>query len=250
MVADMSVRRSNPLALAILVYLMERERHPYEIATDMRERHLHEAIKLNYGSLYSVIAALERDGLISQRATIRDGRRPERTIYTLTDAGRREALDWLAELVAAPVKEYVRFQAALSLIGVLSPDEVVELLRRRLGTLETRLAVMSAQLSVRGEIDLPRLFILETEYEQRLLAAERDFVAELLAEIEDGSFERLDEWRALHEGLHSPTQTGHGMTGSPRDDGDVTTTNASTARPPTSSSSRRRKRPTPNEETS
>jgi DNA-binding PadR family transcriptional regulator len=218
----MVARRSNPLALAVLVYLMERERHPYEIAADMRERHLHEAIKLNYGSLYSVIAALDRDGLISERETVRDGRRPERTIYTITDAGRREALDWLAELVAAPVKEYARFEAALSLLAALSPDEVVELLRRRVDALDATLTVMAAQLSAREQLDLPRLFVLETEYSQRLIAAERDFVAALLAEIEDGTFERLDEWRTMHEQFHARTaKTGLPLTGSTRDDGVV-----------------------------
>jgi len=52
---------SNPLALAILVLLYERPMHPYEMATTMRERRKQSSIKLNYGSLYTVIEQLLRE---------------------------------------------------------------------------------------------------------------------------------------------------------------------------------------------
>jgi len=44
-------------------------------------------VKLNYGSLYGVVDALARDGLIEPVETSRDGRRPERTTYRLLEAG-------------------------------------------------------------------------------------------------------------------------------------------------------------------
>jgi DNA-binding PadR family transcriptional regulator len=179
----------------------------------MRVRHQQESIKLNYGSLYSVIAGLEKRGLIEARETVRHGRRPERTVYSITAAGRREAVDWLAELLARPVKEYLQFEAALSLVAALPPEEVAELLRQRLGVLEVQLAVTDAQLAARTTIDLPRLFVLETEYQRRLVQAERDFVAELLAELDSGTFERIDEWRTLADELHAD-----GPTSPPTDD--------------------------------
>ena len=56
---------SNPLALAVLACLAERPMHPYEMSTTMRERGKHESIKLNYGSLYSVVESLQKHGLIA-----------------------------------------------------------------------------------------------------------------------------------------------------------------------------------------
>jgi DNA-binding PadR family transcriptional regulator len=79
---------SNPLALAVLSCLAERPMHPYEMSTTMRERGKHESIKLNYGSLYSVVESLQKHGLIAPRETVKDGRRPERTVYEITSAGR------------------------------------------------------------------------------------------------------------------------------------------------------------------
>src|ERR1700736_6788578 len=99
-------KRSNPLALAVLSTLYEGRAHPYEMATTMRERGKHESIRLNYGSLYSVVEQLEKAGLIRPVETVREGRRPLRTVYELTAAGRAEHDHWLAELISTPVKEY------------------------------------------------------------------------------------------------------------------------------------------------
>src|SRR5580693_3907797 len=104
--------RSNPLALAVLICLYERPMHPYEIATTLRQRNKQESVRLNYGSLYSVVGSLERRGLISPKETERDGRLPERTIYELTEPGRIEIHDWMTDLVSVPVKEYPEFEAA------------------------------------------------------------------------------------------------------------------------------------------
>ena len=122
---------SNPLALAVLACLFERPMHPYEMATTMRERGKDQSIKLNYGSLYTVVEALQQHGLIVAQETEREGRRPERTVYRLTDAGRMELVDWVSELLSVPAKEYTSFEAGLSLAGVLPPEDVAALLRQR-----------------------------------------------------------------------------------------------------------------------
>jgi len=90
-------RVSNPLALAVLGCLIERPMHPYEISTTLRSRGKQNSIKLNYGSLYSVVEALQKHGLICSRETTRTGRRPERTVYEITPAGITEFEEWLAE---------------------------------------------------------------------------------------------------------------------------------------------------------
>ena len=63
--------RANPLALAVLVCLAEQPRHPYEVATTLRQRQKHESVRLNYGSLYGVVESLERRGLIEAQETRR-----------------------------------------------------------------------------------------------------------------------------------------------------------------------------------
>ncbi|MCU1369715.1 MAG: Transcriptional regulator PadR-like family, partial [Ilumatobacteraceae bacterium] len=155
--------------------------------------------KLNYGSLYNVVDALERDGFIEVVETVREGRRPERTIYGITDKGMREMTDWLADLVATPEKEYTQFEAALSLLPALPPDEAVELLDTRAAAIEVALARHRAEERVfQEELGLPRLFALEAEYSATLLQAELAYVSDLAAEIRKGSLDGIDLWTAWY----------------------------------------------------
>jgi DNA-binding PadR family transcriptional regulator len=193
-------KRSNPLALAVLVSLYERPMHPYEIAQTLRSRAKHESVRLNYGSLYAVVDGLERRGLIRVRGTVRQGRRPERTIYELTDSGGREASDWLSELLAVPAKEYPAFMAGLSFMAALPPEEVTAALSDRARALEFRLEQLEAVQRAAAKARLPRLFFVETEYEQQLTQTELDFVQGLVADIESGALDGVDMWRSFVAG--------------------------------------------------
>jgi DNA-binding PadR family transcriptional regulator len=82
---------ANPLALAVLSCLWERPMYPYEMTTSLRERGKEDSIRLNFGSLYAVIKSLEKHGLIEATHTEREGNRPERIVYDITEAGRTEA---------------------------------------------------------------------------------------------------------------------------------------------------------------
>src|SRR5438270_431201 len=127
---------SNLLALPLLSVLMQRPMYPYEMATVLREYGKDGAIKINWGSLYTVVQNLEKHGFIEAVQVGREGRQPERTTYRITEAGRAELEDWLRELLGEPEREYTRFEAGLSDSGNLPPDEVIALLRRRLQLLD------------------------------------------------------------------------------------------------------------------
>jgi DNA-binding PadR family transcriptional regulator len=189
-------RPSNPLALAVLVCLYERPMHPYEMASTLRERAKHESIKLNYGSLYTVVDALARAGLIRSVETIREGRRPERTVYDVTDAGVVLLIDWLSDLLRTPVKEFTRFEAGLSMMAALPPEDVVRLLKARLLALEIELRQDEGLHEGLGpEFNVPRLFWIEYEYRVTLRRAERDWLRALIPEIESGTLEGMQLWR-------------------------------------------------------
>jgi DNA-binding PadR family transcriptional regulator len=191
--------RRNPLALAVLTCLYEHPMHPYEISQTLKQRAKEQSIKLNFGSLYNVVESLEKHGLVRERETIQEGRRPPRTIYEITDDGTREMSDWLSELVAIPVKEYLQFEAALSLLGGLPPDDAADLLTTRVENLSVRLALLRASLGAAADHGLPRLFALEDEYQLALLEAELDWVRRLVKDIRDGELGGLDEWRSWYE---------------------------------------------------
>jgi DNA-binding PadR family transcriptional regulator len=205
--------RANPLALAVLVCLHERPMHPYEVATTLRQRNKIDSVRLNFGSLYGVVESLERRGLIEAEATQRSGRLPVRSVYALTDAGRIEMQDWLTDLISTPVKEYPAFQAALSFLPALEPDDVVALLGERAGKLETELASAAGARELVQKIGLPRLLWIEGQFAVALQQAELDFVRQLIRDIETGALDGTQWWREIHEGANEPAwrpQTGGG----------------------------------------
>jgi DNA-binding PadR family transcriptional regulator len=199
--------------------------HPYEMAATLKSRHKHESIKLRYGSLYTVIELLMERDFISALETSRDGKRPERTVYSLTAAGRDELRDWMRELLREPAKEFSQFEAALSLLPVLPPDEAVALLRSRAMRLAVGFAQLEAQLAhivgqdlaaIAGDQKLPAqlqgrkfppIFVVEGEYRLAMIKAEIAFVNELVRRITEEGWGPVEMWREIHASLEGQNRT-------------------------------------------
>ncbi|WP_369252155.1 PadR family transcriptional regulator [Streptomyces sp. R41] len=189
---------SNPLALAVLTTLWQKPMHPYEIAQTLRRQGKDTSTKINYGSLYTVVQNLEKHGFVEVTDVERQGNRPERTIYGITAAGREETTEWLSDLVAVPAREYPIFETALSLMGVLHPDEVTRLVEERLNSLEVQAA------SARGGLEklyetLPRIFLVESEYQLHMIEAQAEWVRGFLTELREGTLPGVKGWRTFHE---------------------------------------------------
>jgi DNA-binding PadR family transcriptional regulator len=176
----------SPLALAIMNLLFERPMHPYEMKTTMKERGHDEVIKLKGASIYDTVERLERGGFIQSQETSRDGRRPERTVYALTEPGRDELQTWMREIVSEPAREFPEFAAALAFIAGLDRAEAVELLQRRILLQEAQLAAATTKLRGALAAGIPRLFTLEGEYLIAMRRAEIDWVKEVAADIQNG----------------------------------------------------------------
>ena len=168
--------------------------HPYEMATTMRARGKDQSIKLNYGALYTVVQALQQHGLIVAQETERAGRRPERTVYRLTDAGRMELIDWLSELISTPVKEYTWFEAGLSLIPVLPPEDAAALLAQRCNRLEMEISQGHSLLQLAAQRGVQRLNLIEGEYLLAMREAELTWTRQFAEAIRSGTLEGIAEW--------------------------------------------------------
>ena len=188
----------TPLALAVMNLLMERPTHPYEMKLKMKERGHDQVIRLKGGSIYDTVERLEEGGFITSQAPSREGRRPERTVYAITENGRDEITAWMREMLAQPVNDYPQFAAALAFLAVLNKDEVVRLLRARVALLESQIARNEKVLEDLQKIQrIPRLFLVEAEYGVVISRAEVEWVRSLIRDIEDGTL-----W-ITHEQMHA-----------------------------------------------
>ncbi|GLW74433.1 PadR family transcriptional regulator [Kitasatospora phosalacinea] len=178
---------SNLLGLAVLGLLTEQPMHPYEMGATLRERKLDGSFKVRTGSLYDVVEALQRVGWIAADTTEREGRRPERTVYSLTELGQLEFAQWLDELVRTPVKEYPSFLAAVSYLGALGQERAVQALQERVSVLDTEIRGIQATLAEAERQHVPRLFIIEADYAAAMATAERDWCLRIVREMGEGT---------------------------------------------------------------
>ena len=178
-------RKHNLVSLTVLSLLRERPMHPYEMQRGIRQRHNDMFVELRRGSLYHAIDKLSKSGFVEEVGTSREGKRPERTTYRITEAGVTELLEQLRALLATPVLEPSSFLAALSFAGHLTPDEVRDHLELRLQQLQTGLVAMTAVIeSLVPKIG--RLPLIEVEYLIAMRRAELGWVQALAAELKDG----------------------------------------------------------------
>jgi DNA-binding PadR family transcriptional regulator len=196
---------ANLLALAVLATVIQRPMHRYEMASVMRARGKDRDMDIKWGSLYTVVQNLERNGFVEPVEVTRQGARPERMVYRITEAGRRELVEWTSELIAEPVTEHTRFVAGLSVMIVLAPDDAIALLRTRLVRLSEQIDAQRAVAAEAGA-EVPRLFLVEDEYRIAMAMAEAEWTRALVDELSAGTFPMLDVWRKYHESGAIPTE--------------------------------------------
>ena len=191
---------TNLLGLAVLSYLTERPMHAYELNRLLKERDAAQTFKLSYGSLYGVVGQLANAGLIRASGTGQRGKLPQHTVYELTDAGRAEMRAWLAELLSQPRHEYPAFAAALSLVILLPPGEVADLLRTRLARIARAIAAIRQQRDSAVAGGVHPVFLVEDDYRIALLEAEASFITTFLDKIENPENGWAGPWQAHHAG--------------------------------------------------
>jgi DNA-binding PadR family transcriptional regulator len=183
--------------------------HPYEMKLKMKERGHDQVIRLKGGSIYDTVERLEEGGFITSQAPSREGRRPERTVYEITDTGRDEITAWLREMLAQPVNDYPQFAAALAFFAALDKEEVIRLLEVRSAMLESQIAgTQKAWENWTTTMRIPRLFLVEAEYGIAMNQAELQWVRSLIAEIRNGTLWITHEQMRAYEQVLSESKGG------------------------------------------
>ena len=188
-------RRHSPLALAVLGLLCEAPMHPYRMQQLIKERGKDEVVNVRQrASVYQMIDRMDRLGLITPKEITREEKWPERTVYEVTDEGRRTFRDWMHEVLSAPAREFPEFPAAVSLLALLTPEEALRELETRVAALEDEAVRIDSQFGRAAAEGLPRLFMLETEYQRATLAAELEWVRAVVDDLRTGRLTWSEEW--------------------------------------------------------
>jgi DNA-binding PadR family transcriptional regulator len=210
-----SAYRRSPLALIVLALLYEAPMHPYRMQQLIKERGKDEVVNVRQrASVYQTIDRLQRLGLITPREKVREEKWPERTVYELTDEARRTFHDWMNEALSTRAREFPEFPVAVSLLGLLTPEEALRQLETRVAALEDEVARIDSQSGRAAAEGLPRLFLLETEYQRATLETELEWVRTVVEDLRTGKLTWDEEWlrRFSEQPMAAPDGEEQGMT--------------------------------------
>lgn len=188
----------TPLAMAALALLSEHPMHPYEMYQTLIQRHEDRLVKVRPGSLYHTVNKLTELGLVRVTGTDREGNRPERTTYEITEQGQLALAERIADIIAAPVYEFPSFPVAIGEAHNLPKDTVIDLVRRRLKGLDVLRSEAEDAFAEFGRTALPRKYWLDVSYLEAVYSAEREWLARLVADLESGELDWAEK-KTSHE---------------------------------------------------
>lgn len=176
----------TPLGLAVMAVLFERPSHPYDIQRTLRERGKDEVVSFKPAAVYRMVERLVSAGVVEEVGTDREGKRPERTVYRLTEEGAGVVLEWAQEMLARPRNEYGTFAAAISFLPVLLPDAARGVLEMRGTLLDAEIARVRSLIDSAARSSFPRLFMLEDELRLAAMEAEARWVKGVVDDLAAG----------------------------------------------------------------
>ncbi|GAA2288461.1 PadR family transcriptional regulator [Nonomuraea roseoviolacea subsp. roseoviolacea] len=175
----------TPMTVAVLGLLAERARHVYDMRLEMRERGHDRTLKIKNASFYDVLPRLIDAGLVTEGETVREGARPERTVYGITEAGCARLRDWLRELLDGPEGDTAGFTVALMFMFALPRTEVITLLERRTERMARHVEETGQALDAAARNGVAPVFLADHAFSLALRRAELDWLRAFTTRLRD-----------------------------------------------------------------
>ncbi len=181
--------------LAILGFLREQPLYGYELK-QIIEKVMGDWADIAFGSIYFALKKLAEEGFVEKAGTEREGGRPSRTVYRITEAGRREFLRLLAAVWNNIERQTFEFDFAIAFIGALPVEEMKGYLRKRVQELEKALQLLAVhQEEETSDEHVPqRLAAIAFDHHRVHMNAELEWTRSLLRNLEAGVYDAELDW--------------------------------------------------------
>lgn len=189
----MALKALTPLGIAVLALLAERPMHPYEMYQLLVARREDRIVKIRPGSLYHAVDRLAEKDLVRAVGTEREGNRPERTTYEVTDDGRTALTEQISSILETPVPEFPQFVLALSEIHNIDVTDAMARLRTRIELKLAEDAELAEIEEVAGVRGIPAIFFIGIGYMRAVIDAEVAWLEKFIEGVESGRIPWLTE---------------------------------------------------------
>ena len=135
----------SKISTLILGVLYEKERNPYEITKMLKDLKLRKWFNVADSTVYATINNLRKQGLVDG-TTSKEGRFPEKTVYSITAEGEFELHNTISAYLEKNDPDGAKFDIAILLLHHLSKDEVLQKLKIKLENLESSTFEIKTQI--------------------------------------------------------------------------------------------------------
>ena len=107
--------------LIVLGMLKKEPMSAYDIQKLVEYRNISKCVKISTPSIYKKTVQLEKKGFV-KGSIVKEGKMPEKVIYSLTDAGQEEFEKLMLEIAAKPIRIFLDFNAVIVNLDSLSSE--------------------------------------------------------------------------------------------------------------------------------
>lgn len=108
--------------LIVLGMLKRESLSAYDIQKLVEYRNISKWVKISTPSIYKKVLQLEQKGLIKS-SLVKEGKMPEKAVYSLTDTGEEEFESLMYEIASQPIHFFLDFNAVIVNLSSLPPEE-------------------------------------------------------------------------------------------------------------------------------
>ena len=152
--------------LIVLGMLKREALSAYDIQKLVEYRNISKWVKISTPSIYKKVIQLEEKGFIKGNI-VKEGKMPEKAVYSLTAAGEKEFESLMNEIASQPIHLFLDFNAVIVNLSSLSPAEqnsCLEKIAANIKTLKTYLEKNIQEKENAAAIPETGMAVLQQQY--------------------------------------------------------------------------------------
>lgn len=175
-------------SVLVLGILGQRPLNPYELIKVLSMFHVDDWFRIADSTVYATIKKLCKGGYIEGELS-KNGNMPEKTIYSITERGRKELREQLVNALSTFSYDVLNFSVAALFFDFFEKSEILKLLGERLTFLEKYEQGIENQIHYLENGDIPILFLADIKRNRKIITCEKEVTKDYINEIT-----QMKEW--------------------------------------------------------
>lgn len=176
----------STIDLILLGSLCQSPKSAYDLQKQIEARNLSRWIKIGSYTVYKKVTQYEAKNYVVSK-TMKSGKMPEKTIYTITEKGKDAVRELMAKFSMTETRIFLDFNAVIANLALFDDANIAEYIANIKNSIQNTKAQISEQMPIHKEMSVfgrsileQQYMLLETlekweeEFEQQLIEKERN----------------------------------------------------------------------------